>query len=124
MDSQSPLLPSQVDKKYFDEIMRKLLGWPTNDQFPFLMLTAEGEYTWTLEEDITYTGQVSDARGTPDGWGRLQWSGKGIFSGKSYTFEGQWKNGVVNGKGLYITGRGDTYMGEWLQNRFHGFGVY
>ena len=39
-------------------------------------------------------------------------------------FEGSIINGVKMGKGIYYYPNGDTYLGDWENNAFHGQGIY
>lgn len=38
------------------------------------------------------------------------------------TYEGDWKEGMRDGQGVYHYANGDTYEGEWLRNHKHGTG--
>jgi len=38
-------------------------------------------------------------------------------------FEGDFKNGFREGKGIYIFANGNKYVGNWLNNRFEGEGI-
>ncbi|CAA2952354.1 phosphatidylinositol 4-phosphate 5-kinase 6-like [Olea europaea subsp. europaea] len=50
--------------------------------------------------------------------------GKGIFSWPSRAmYEGSFKNGFVDGEGMYTRLNGDTYRGSWIVNLKHGRGV-
>ena len=51
--------------------------------------------------------------------------GKIIFYNNiSDTYEGQFKNGEITGKGLYIWKNEHTYFGDFLAGKMHGKGIY
>jgi len=39
-------------------------------------------------------------------------------------YDGGWNRGVRNGSGKYWNGKGNLYIGQWLNNKRHGFGTY
>lgn len=39
-------------------------------------------------------------------------------------YQGSFKNGLKEGKGLYKYPNGDVYEGEWLNNEKSGYGIY
>lgn len=39
-------------------------------------------------------------------------------------YVGEWKDGVVNGQGIYVWGDGDIYAGNWKDGKKSGYGVY
>ena len=36
---------------------------------------------------------------------------------------GEFKRGIANGKGVYFWPNGTTYVGEFINDRFHGYGI-
>ena len=51
--------------------------------------------------------------------------GKIIFyNSNSVSYEGQFKNGEITGKGLYIWKNRHTYYGDFLAGKMHGKGIY
>jgi len=40
-----------------------------------------------------------------------------------HKYKGQIKNGKRSGKGIYINSDGQKYNGDWLNNRYHGYGT-
>jgi len=48
-------------------------------------------------------------------------NGKGTYYFKSGDrYEGEWKDGIKNGKGTYYYNDGNRYEGEWKDNKFNG----
>ena len=41
---------------------------------------------------------------------------------RKYIYDGEWFDGVRNGLGMEITGKG-KYNGEWLEDQWHGQGI-
>ncbi len=39
-------------------------------------------------------------------------------------YEGEWKNGEINGEGKYIFGNRDHFEGEWINGKRVGQGAY
>eukprot|EP00981_Chlorochromonas_danica_P008995 scaffold2392_cov166-Ochromonas_danica.AAC.11 len=39
-----------------------------------------------------------------------------------YSYNGEWKQGLMHGRGTYLFNDGKTYVGEWQKNRPHGKG--
>ncbi len=73
--------------------------------------------------DGLYVGEVKEEephRGEPHGRGVL------TYYPASYRlrYEGQWKEGEFDGKGLLIHANGDEYEGEWKNGLAHGHGVF
>lgn len=40
------------------------------------------------------------------------------------TYEGEWKNDLKHGYGVYIYANGDKYEGQWFNDSRHGIGTY
>ena len=41
------------------------------------------------------------------------------------TYEGEWQNGTMHGKGTYYYAKsGNSYTGEWQNNKKHGYGTF
>ena len=40
------------------------------------------------------------------------------------TYEGEWKKGMIEGKGKFIAKNGDAYEGQWKNDKKHGKGIY
>ena len=76
----------------------------------------------TLEEEITiegnkYKGEVKNGTQTPHGRGKLTYC-SGIWAGSVY--EGYFKDGKCDGKGLVIWANGNYYEGGWVENKRTG----
>jgi hypothetical protein len=94
------------------------------------------------DENVTWSGGCAD--GIASGQGVLQWftsgqpadryegtyrngqeNGRGVFlwaNGQRY--EGEWRDGERSGQGTYVWPNGDSYDGEWQDGRRAGHGVY
>lgn len=40
------------------------------------------------------------------------------------TYEGEWVDDMMHGKGSFHFASGAMYQGEWFENKFHGYGLY
>lgn len=58
-----------------------------------------------------------DAEGRKHGHGTLSFD-----TGDTYT--GQWRNDRMNGEGTYVFADGDKYVGQWQDGKMHGRGTY
>lgn len=63
-----------------------------------------------------YFGEINEANSLRDGYGRLS-----LENGDKY--EGYWRNGVMNGQGVYIWKKKAWYKGDFLNGAIHGKGV-
>ena len=50
--------------------------------------------------------------------------GKGFLEEPDSIFEGEFKKGLFDGYGKYLTNGGDVYKGQFKKNKYHGFGKY
>jgi len=70
-----------------------------------------------------YTGNWRDNK--QEGWGEHVWleeKGDGKFLRNRY--EGEWKNGLRHGIGVFYYGNGSKYEGEWIENLKEGFAIF
>ena len=37
-------------------------------------------------------------------------------------YQGQWSNGMANGRGTFVDSQGSTYEGDWVDDLQHGYG--
>jgi len=70
----------------------------------------------------TYRGQLLGR--TPHGYGHATW----VVSGNIITYEGDWRNGMVHGKGVIVrrgilATRGSRYEGHMRNGKYHGQGT-
>lgn len=109
----------------------------------FAAITTNGCHVGkTAENSAGQTVEWSGAclNGKATGYGVLQWyengnideryegelkdglqSGKGIFTAPDgIRYEGEWKDGLQNGQGIYIDENGDRYEGEFHNGMKHG----
>jgi hypothetical protein len=51
--------------------------------------------------------------------------GKGVFNTDDFVYEGNWKNGTVDGYGtlFFDSGKSFYYKGEWKDGKKHGHGL-
>eukprot|EP00980_Cylindrotheca_fusiformis_P019057 scaffold6428_cov103-Cylindrotheca_fusiformis.AAC.3 len=69
--------------------------------------------------DGKYTGTICPNSGKPHGNGRLVYN-----SAKKGIYEGEWKQGRWNGIGKHSKPNGDVYEGQFLDNLYHGEGMF
>ncbi|MEM7746700.1 MAG: peptidoglycan-binding protein [Pseudomonadota bacterium] len=74
------------------------------------------------QEKATWTGGC--VTGRLDGAGKLTWrwteNGHSIIE----TYVGEYRQGKINGRGIYTWSSGSKYDGEWLDGDYHGHGIY
>lgn len=51
-------------------------------------------------------------------------NGKGEMKFSSGSYNGQWKDGLRNGYGVFSWDNGDVYKGNWVEDKRHGAGEY
>jgi len=56
-----------------------------------------------------------------DGYGTFIWGKDSKTSGDKYV--GNWQNGKCNGQGVYFFADGASYVGEFIDNTFEGYGI-
>lgn len=39
-------------------------------------------------------------------------------------YDGDWKDGFKNGKGIWKSNKGDQYVGDWVKGKAEGNGVH
>ncbi|CAI2378852.1 unnamed protein product [Moneuplotes crassus] len=69
----------------------------------------------------TYEGQVNKKTGKMHGHGTYEWLS---HDGKGDRYVGDWVNGNMEGYGIYYYENGDKYEGEWMKDNKHGLGVF
>mmetsp|Transcript_9910 Transcript_9910/g.25255 ORF Transcript_9910/g.25255 Transcript_9910/m.25255 type:complete len:160 (+) Transcript_9910:506-985(+) len=50
--------------------------------------------------------------------------GKGTYSEKGNTYEGEWVSDKMDGKGKFTYASKAVYNGQWVDNKYHGSGKY
>ena len=70
-------------------------------------------------ETIAWSGGC--ANGLAQGRGVLQWYQAGKPNGR---YEGEFRDGKENGRGVATWASGNRYEGEWRDGKAHGLGVY
>eukprot|EP01114_Cavostelium_apophysatum_P020237 TRINITY_DN6731_c0_g1_i1.p1 TRINITY_DN6731_c0_g1~~TRINITY_DN6731_c0_g1_i1.p1 ORF type:complete len:643 (-),score=182.41 TRINITY_DN6731_c0_g1_i1:465-2393(-) len=74
----------------------------------------QGRGNWSSEDGSSYVGEFE----------RGKRSGYGIMFSKGATYDGEWKEGVFYGKGIYVYSTGDLYEGDFVKGKFEGYGRY
>jgi hypothetical protein len=69
------------------------------------------------EDTVTWSGACAKGLGK----GEARWLAPGK-PGDSYS--GEYRDGKMNGRGVYTWANGDRYDGQWRDDRRHGSGVY
>ena len=89
---------------------------------PFIKLSFSSDFLKGMKDrvdksftDGEYFRQMKD--GQRNGKGRFIWVTKGDM------YEGDWKDDMMHGKGLYIFSNGKVYYGDWFEGEMHGKGV-
>lgn len=62
--------------------------------------------------ECLYTGEVNGAD-EPDGKGEAKWA-----KGKAISYDGEWKNGKMEGEAFYTLRNGDTFKGSFVNNEY------
>lgn len=75
--------------------------------------------TPVLGESISWTGGCDN--GLAEGHGTLQWFEHGKPTAR---YEGGYRAGKMNGRGVFRMANGDQYDGEFKDDDFNGLGVY
>jgi len=58
-------------------------------------------------------------------WKNGEMNGRGVFLWRNGDrFEGEWKNGLQNGQGTFAAADGSVYYGGWKQGKKDGEGVF
>ena len=77
----------------------------------------KGTYFWA--DGSVYKGEW-DHDDNPSGVGKMWISG----DDSSYdVYVGEFKNGSMNGRGTYYWGNGNTFQGEWVNDKRNGYGI-
>ena len=102
-----------------------LFAFPVAAQPGWISDTRTGCQVWNQNPDpspntaITWSGAC--AEGTAQGHGTLQW----FVDGKpDQRYEGKFRGGQANGRGVLSFTNGARYEGEFRDGRFNGRGVY
>uniref|UniRef100_A0A061SJW1 Morn repeat-containing protein 2 n=1 Tax=Tetraselmis sp. GSL018 TaxID=582737 RepID=A0A061SJW1_9CHLO len=84
--------------------------------------TYEGEYAYKPKLDES--GQpIPPADGEPPPPKIRQGKGEYVEPGGN-TYNGEWKDDKCHGKGIFKFVSGATYEGDWIENKYHGRGTY
>ena len=108
-------------------------GYFLNERMGWLDIGSWGEKTvedYAVTLTFQYEGESYERKGTYDGVIKHKLpNGQGVFSasrsdGVKYTLEGTWTDGMINGPGKQLYANGESYIGEHLNNDWHGHGVW
>ena len=76
-----------------------------------------------LEDGSLYTGQMK--RVIEDGIGMLVSHGRGKQKWPDWAkYEGDWRNGKIEGRGTFYHENRDLYTGEFVNDKANGYGAY
>ena len=56
--------------------------------------------------------------------GKMDGEGQCFDQNGNLIYEGQWKNNLIHGKGIYIWNEGKRYEGEFMHGKKHGKGKF
>jgi hypothetical protein len=73
-----------------------------------------------FEDGSIYEGNMKWRKIT--GKGTMKWGSKSGFL--NFSYEGEWKDGEMNGKGKLTFSNGDIYEGEFVRGEREGIGTY
>lgn len=73
-------------------------------------------------ETAAWTGGC--VAGRLSGSGTLTWRWTVNGQSKTEIYIGEYRNGRINGRGVYTWSSGNTYDGEWRDGDYHGRGIY
>ncbi len=82
----------------------------------------KGKYVGTSTQSNSSTTSISTCLigNCEDGWGVYEWKSGANTDGKYF---GDWKNGTMNGEGVYFWVDGDKYVGSWADGAINGYGT-
>lgn len=84
--------------------------------------TYDGDYKeWVVaEEDAEEAGEEAEAKPPP----RRVRHGKGTYSERGNTYTGEWEDDKMHGKGKFTYASKTEYDGDWVANQYQGTGKY
>jgi hypothetical protein len=71
-----------------------------------------------MADGSKYYGEINNENGKPHGYGLLM-----SREGDTYA-DGQWVNGSLSGKGGLVVFGEFEYLGDFLNDKMHGYGIY
>ena len=80
-----------------------------------------------FQNKIVYIGaykQLKSGQKVREGYGKLIHPSSTIADVGQEYYEGEWKNDMMDGYGIYHYSNGDIYEGDWKNNMQHGRGKY
>ncbi len=82
-------------------------------------------YSVETEKKVIASGLPLCPEDDPNKLYQLKWDQCfGIKDFGDETYEGEWNNGFIDGKGTYTWNNGNKYVGEFVENRIEGLGVF
>ncbi|CAJ1964887.1 unnamed protein product [Cylindrotheca closterium] len=99
----------------------RTLDRPSNSALNYQHGNQDTELVFVTKVPISggkYTGTVCPITSQPEGNGRM------VYRGSKGVYNGEWKQGQWNGSGKHIKANGDYYDGNFLDNLYHGEGVF
>ena len=84
--------------------------------------TYDGDYKeWVVaDEDAEEAGEEAEAKPPP----RRVRHGKGTYSERGNTYTGEWEDDKMHGKGKFNYASKAEYDGDWVANQYQGTGKY
>jgi len=100
-----------------------LLGPASAQQGPGWVTSQNGCRAWNsvIQPNRTFTWSGACEGGLVSGQGVLQWYENGVPSDR---YEGEYRDGKMNGHGIYLAASGERYEGEFKDDARTGHGVY
>lgn len=80
-----------------------------------------------FQNRIIYIGsfkQLKTGQKVREGYGKVIHPGNDNSECGQEYYEGEWKNDMMNGYGIYHYSNGDVYEGDWVNNMQNGYGKY
>ena len=77
-----------------------------------------GSGRFVVDDGSTFVGEFSAREGV-----KLR-HGKGHFAGPHFSYDGEWRDDVMQGEGTYVSASGGAYAGAFDHGAFHGQGRY
>ena len=100
-----------------------LLGPASAQQGPGWVTSQNGCRAWNsvMQPNRTFTWSGGCEHGLVSGQGVLQWYDDGVPGDR---YEGEWRDGHENGRGVFLSAHGDRYEGQFKNDLPNGQGSF